>query len=512
MSEIIIDDLELSQLSHEDQISSEDECSQHDLKCSSETYRHPDRNRELLIDSISDDKGSDYQNHSLSHRDYISIRNIKPESFEISIRSPGSQIFDSDEEDSKRNSISSSDSPKGFNPDIKTSLKIMGFAENDIEIAIKNNPNMNLNELAEVLCSISNRLCGICQVAVDSDNLLILECNDQYCKACFSEYLKVRILESQVLLMPCPNHECRIQIPEHLIQLNISEDLFSKYNKFRKVEELCKQPFLRWCPKPDCEGYDIGKIDDPKLKCNKCSFDYCFYCSEAWHGKNKCKNRADKQLDKFAKNHGLKFCPNCKRKVEKNLGCDHMTCVKCRYEWCWLCGNKYHSGHYDECEVKKLSKKNPPWLMVLRLFFAPYMIPFMCIILCCSLVYKIDHGAAGSFKAREFVRKRLILSYFIAILFGLILSPAFFAIAPFALSIGLWVDCVKNHCCRNCGGKFFGVLLGVASAPFLMICIIIGAIICHFCGICLLVWKTYIVIRRCKEPNYFMPNVQYGYE
>ena len=136
----------------------------------------------------------------------------------------------------------------------------------------------------------------------------------------------------------------------------------------------------------------------------------------------------------------------------------------------------------------------------------------MCIILCCLFVYKIDHGAAGGFKLREFVRKRLFSSYFIAFLFGLILSPVFFAIAPFALSIGLWVDCVKNHCCRNCGGRCFGVLLGVVSAPFLMVCILIGAIVSHFCGICLLVWKTYIVIRRCKEPNYFMPNVQYGYE
>ena len=507
MSEIILYDIERSQLSHEDNFSSGI-----DLKSSSETFRNPDRSSQSVINSAYEDKESDSLNHSLSQRNYISNRHSKPQRFELSLRLSRSQNYDSDDEDSKRNSVRSNESPEEEKSDMKISLKLMGFAEDDIDIVIKNNPNMNLNDLADILCSITNRLCGICQVAVETDNLLILECNDQYCKTCFSEYLKIRISESQVLVMPCPNHECRTQITEHLIKLNVSEELFSKYNKFKKVEELCMQPFLRWCPKLDCEGYDIGKIDDAKLKCNKCSIVYCFYCSEAWHGKKKCKNRADKQLDKFAKTHGLKFCPNCKRKVEKNLGCDHMTCVKCRYEWCWLCGNKYHSGHYDECEVKKLSKKNPPWSIVLRLFFAPYMIPFMCIILCCLFVYKIDHGAAGGFKLREFVRKRLFSSYFIAFLFGLILSPVFFAIAPFALSIGLWVDCVKNHCCRNCGGRCFGVLLGVVSAPFLMVCILIGAIVSHFCGICLLVWKTYIVIRRCKEPNYFMPNVQYGYE
>ena len=36
-----------------------------------------------------------------------------------------------------------------------------------------------------------------------------------------------------------------------------------------------------------------------------------------------------------------KNCPGCGVNIEKNEGCDHMTCKKCQFEFCWLCLANY---------------------------------------------------------------------------------------------------------------------------------------------------------------------------
>tara|TARA_B100000767_G_scaffold211344_1_gene198495 strand:- start:315 stop:1001 length:687 start_codon:yes stop_codon:yes gene_type:complete len=50
-----------------------------------------------------------------------------------------------------------------------------------------------------------------------------------------------------------------------------------------------------------------------------------------------------------------KSCPKCGTSIEKNGGCNHITCKNgsCKHEWCWVCLGpwKDHSGSYYSCNM-----------------------------------------------------------------------------------------------------------------------------------------------------------------
>lgn len=66
-------------------------------------------------------------------------------------------------------------------------------------------------------------------------------------------------------------------------------------------------------------------------------------CGQAGHGRVRCGNVNDDQFESWAKNYGAKYCPKCKINTLKFDGCNHITCKKCGYEWCWVCFGRYKS-------------------------------------------------------------------------------------------------------------------------------------------------------------------------
>ena len=151
------------------------------------------------------------------------------------------------------------------------------------------------------------------------------------------------IKETRVSSSKCPAKECNHTITENEAESILGPD-FPKYKAALKKECDRKDPLIAMCPRENCNGstrLDKKPIIIEFLICNSCNCSYCCICGlEKVFHKEKCEAVDESSLNYQKKN--TKPCPSCKSQIEKSIGCDHMTCTKCEYEFCYICLGPYY--------------------------------------------------------------------------------------------------------------------------------------------------------------------------
>eukprot|EP01034_Spumella_vulgaris_P031118 gene31118-38455_t len=108
---------------------------------------------------------------------------------------------------------------------------------------------------------------------------------------------------------------------------------------------------MRYCPAPNCEK--VAMASGQTNICCECTFCYCFDCGEETHDPASC-SQLGKWIEKCASDGesakwifaNTKKCPKCFTRIEKNQGCNHMTCrsATCTHQFCWICMGNW-AGH-----------------------------------------------------------------------------------------------------------------------------------------------------------------------
>ena len=192
--------------------------------------------------------------------------------------------------------------------------------------------------------------CGICFDDVPRASTLAARCGHPYCTECWGGYVQAAISDGarSSLDLRCPLPKCRAAVPRSVVLAVASPADAARYDTFAVRSYVEDNRRASWCTGAGCEAaaeatVDVGG-DALDVACTQCGKDFCFTCGEDAHRPVDCatvkkwmvKNSAESENLNWILAH-TKACPKCKRPIEKNQGCMHMTCSQCRHNFCWLC-------------------------------------------------------------------------------------------------------------------------------------------------------------------------------
>ena len=130
------------------------------------------------------------------------------------------------------------------------------------------------------------------------------------------------------------------------------------------------------CPTPDCRMiYAIATDEGKPFTCSDCAVVTCTKCHKQYHTGISCEMYSagqpktdEEMLEEWMQKdpNNRKKCPKCSIPIEKNEGCNHMTCT-CGAHICWLCLQTFKTSmecdyHQPDCPAlsNAAPAPNPP--------------------------------------------------------------------------------------------------------------------------------------------------------
>ncbi|CAF3702014.1 unnamed protein product [Adineta steineri] len=218
-----------------------------------------------------------------------------------------------------------------------------------------------------------NATCRTCLNECPLNEFYSLRCRHQHCLECWQNYLEQNIFQTgcgRAIL--CPSRCTQIIDDGKILELLSNKpNLREQYGKFLINAFVETNRLTHFCPGNGCTTIIKMKSYTPKcaqlIECDMCKTTFCFQCSKQWHEPVQCsllQKWEQKNLDESMTGTWMlantKECPKCHSSIEKNGGCNHMTCRKpgCVHEFCWLCFGDW-KGH-TQCNVyhQEASEKN----------------------------------------------------------------------------------------------------------------------------------------------------------
>lgn len=171
------------------------------------------------------------------------------------------------------------------------------------------------------------------------------------CNTCLGRWLDESFSSRGFDKISCP--ECKSPFQYADLKLCATVGQFNRYDQLATRAALSLIPDFHWCLSPRCRSGQIHASRNPIFTCSACGFKQCIRHKEPWHEGETCqqynyrksghKKRDEEEQTLRTIARTTKKCPGkrCGTNIEKNSGCDHMTCEL----------NKIHGLHEDNNQL-----------------------------------------------------------------------------------------------------------------------------------------------------------------
>ncbi|KAI7277116.1 hypothetical protein KC335_g66 [Hortaea werneckii] len=167
------------------------------------------------------------------------------------------------------------------------------------------------------------------------------------CTECLQSWIASELDSKGCEGIKCP--ECPQTLQYADVRQAASQGTFKTYDNLATRNALSTLAEFAWCLNPQCDSGQLNIQNQNYMECASCRFKQCLRHKGAWHTGETCeqyeyrssgaKARADEAKTEATLKTMSKLCPNkhCGWRIEKIGGCEHMTCRRCRHEFCWQC-------------------------------------------------------------------------------------------------------------------------------------------------------------------------------
>ncbi|KAG6402205.1 hypothetical protein SASPL_139080 [Salvia splendens] len=191
-------------------------------------------------------------------------------------------------------------------------------------------------------------ICKICFDKFLPPKMASAGCGHLFCLKCWSSYVANTINDGAACLMlRCPESGCGAAVTFEMVERFAPGLKIRKYRRHLRRSYVELNPNRKWCPAAGCNlaiEFEFDGSTIHEVVC-ACSHTFCFLCTAESHRPVSCKvaaewlemNKSEAKSAKWIVSN-TKPCPKCHRPIQKNYGCDLMTCAApCGFNFCWNC-------------------------------------------------------------------------------------------------------------------------------------------------------------------------------